>query len=342
MTLLFFDALQDGIILPKPEWNTGAAWDTIGTGRDLQANGSVSLDTNHTKLLTLPTSAATCIAACAFKAANLSNPVVLGFQSDSSTLQLCLLVTSTGVEVRRTSKTGTLLGSANPSTPFAINQWRHVAMKANLHASSGGSVTVWVDGVSILTLTSQTTSLVTGNVTHIQCAASALTSTHQWDDFYVCDAVDATATQGRANNDFLGDLRVQVSFPTSAGDTTAWTPSTGSNFAAVDETPPNTTDFVSATTSTTRDLYNVTDLTGTVGTVYAVRETLYATKTDSGLVSIKPTIKENSVVTTDAAQALAVGQYGPVLGTMKAVRPSDSAVWTVTDINALQIGEDVG
>jgi hypothetical protein len=31
----------------------------------------------------------------------------------------------------------------------------------------------------------------------------------------------------------------------------------------------------------------------------------------------------------------------PVYGTLRAVRPSDGAVWTTTDVNALQAGAEV-
>jgi hypothetical protein len=195
----------------------------------------------------------------------------------------------------------------------------------------------------VLTLTGVVTSSTISNVARIRWVSTGGQSSTV-DDLYLCDIVDATATQGRANNDFLGDLRVATLFPTSAGDTTGWTPSTGANWTDVDETPPNQTDFVSsvATASGTRDLYNLTDLTGTITAVYALRVGLYATKTDAGAATIKPVTKEltSGTVTADPAQGLAVA-YGALYGALRAVKAAGT-VWSAADVNGLQAGVEVG
>lgn len=351
MTLLFFDGFQDPGLLPKPEWNTSSLWQATAAGRDGGANGCAILNGSGavTKILILPSAAATCIAGVAYK-----NTVVGGggkhstlvFCSDIATPQIWVGLNTSGfIEVRRTNSTGTVLGTTSAADHAAIQNgdWHHYAAKVLLHTTTG-SVQVQLDGLTVMTLTGITTSSVTGSVTHMFFVqnSSATQPTASWDDLYVCDAVDATATQGRGNDNFLGDVGVRTLLPTAAGDSTQWTPSTGSNFAAVDENPANTTDYVSDTVSGHRDLYNVTDPTGTLNNVYAVRVGLYVTKTDVGNITVKPLIKENSVVTADTAQAAVAGQFTSVYGPLKAVRPSDSALWTQTDINNLQIGQEVG
>jgi hypothetical protein len=342
MTLLFFDGMQDSVLMPKPEWFVTDAWGGPTTGRDGTTNGAATLAGSASqRTVALPSSAATCIAGTAFQVTNMAVAASpLSFMSDSTTVQLVLVINSSGfIEVRRSTLTGTLLGTSSGHTPITANQWNSLQAKVLLATSSGGSCTVQLNGVTVLTLTSVTTSGTSGSVTHIRFLSGSSQSL-VIDDLYVCDAVDATATQGRANNDFLGDLRVAVLFPTAAGDNTAWTPSTGSNWAAVDESPPNTTDYVGDSVSGHKDHYTMSDLTGTIATVYAVRESLYAAKSDAGAVSIKPSIKENSTVTSATSQAPSTS-YSIMCGPMYAVKPSNSAVWSTTDINALQAGEEV-
>lgn len=349
MTLLFMDALQEPITFPKPEYSGNFSGSAV-TGRDGQANGAYDINGGTTaisRVLTLPTSAATCFVGIANRQAQLNDQhYVTTFRDSANTTQLIVYVNSSGfIEVRRTNFSGTLLGTSSGHAPISVNQWNYFETKATLHTSTG-IVTVRLNGVTVLTLTGQATSSTISNVFSLVWSNpnAAGNTANFYDDLYVLDAVDATATQGQPNNDFLGDVRVQALFPNAAGDTTGWTPSTGSNFQTVDETPPNTTDFnsVVATSTGTRDLYNLNDLTGTIAAVYAVRVHVIASKTDSGLALIKPVIKENSVVTADSSQPLTVGQFTQLSSILWPRKPSGPSLWTSSDVNALQAGVEVG
>lgn len=340
MTLLFHDACQDPLLVPKPEMASGTPWVSAQTGRDGQANGAARSSGNNNVDYVLPTAAATCVVGCAMKWSALGIAQYLAFMLDGTTVQTVVTVNSSGfLEARRTSAVGTLLGTSSGHTPIAIATWFHLTAKVVLNSAGAGSVILQLNGVTVLTLTGITTAASTASVARIRFQ-TATSQSMDVDDLYVCDTVDATATQGHALNDFLGDLPIQVSFPTADGDTIQWTPSTGSNWAAVDETPPVTTDNVFTVNSGNRDLYQLGDLTGTVVAVYAVREGLYVAKSDAGSAQIKPVLKENSVVTVDPAQGLAT-TAGAVYGPLHAVRPSDSAAWTAADVNALQAGQEV-
>lgn len=341
MTLLFMDSFQEHSTIPKPEWG-GAGFTASATGRDGVANGASGGGGGTTKTVTLPTSAATVHAGIAVNP-NALNQVVqpLIFCTSGPVQQIILLINSSGfVEARLTTTAGTLLGTTSGHAALVAGSWRHVGATAVLHTSAG-SLTVYIDGVACLTLSGIATSTVSANCTHVRVIGNNSTGNTVFDDMWVCDAVSAVGTQGQANNTFLGDLRVAVQLPSAAGDSTQWTPSTGSNFAAVDENPVNTTDYVSDSVSGHRDLYQTVDTVGTIGTVYAVREGIYAQKSDSGLMQIKPVIKENSTVTSDSAQTLAAGSWLSAWGDMKAVKPSNSGVWTQTDLDALQVGVEV-
>ncbi len=77
-----------------------------------------------------------------------------------------------------------------------------------------------------------------------------------------------------------------------------------------------------------------------MSTVYGVRVTSYAQKTDAGLEGIKHVIKENSVVTVDASPTALSSTFAFVHGATLYKKPSNSTLWTVTDVNALQCGFD--
>jgi hypothetical protein len=355
MTLLLFDGLQDANTMQKPEWDILRAF-TSTTGRDGSTNGAGqhvgSTSARQIKTLTFPSAAATCIIGFAFQmgsnalaAASSGNTWPLGLTVGGA-VQLVLVPTSTGfLELRLGSSTGTLLASTTSANHTAIptGEWHHLQVKAVIHTSSGSCV-VKLDGVTVINYSGQT-GTSSGSVDGYQIAARDQTANGNWyiiDDLWVCDAVDATSTQGRANNDFLGDLKVQSLIPAANGDTTQWTPSTGTNHALlVDEIPPNTTDYVFDSTSGHRDLFTLGDLPSAAITALGVRVGAYALKTDAGAASVKTLIKENSVVTADSAHPLTVSYAGYFSG-FYWKRPSDSSLWTVSDVNGMQAGVENG
>jgi hypothetical protein len=206
--------------------------------------------------------------------------------------------------------------------------WNHYQVKATLHLTAG-TAEVKLNGVTVLLLSGVQTSTVTENIGGFGYGSTGVGgNTVNIDDLYAAD-------------DFLGDLIVKSLFPTSDGDSSQWTPSTGTNHSAnVDETSVSMTDFNSDSVSGHRDLYQVTDLSGVVGAVYGIREGIYLSKSDSGDVTVKPVIKENSVVTVETAQGMTTTADG-IWGLQRTVKPSDSAAWSQTDVNNLQIGMEV-
>jgi hypothetical protein len=341
MTLLFFDGLDHGVTMPKSEWS-GAAW-VNRAGRTGVANTGATLPGgNQTKVLTLPTAAATLINGFAFTLVNtyaFDGAPAIWQARISATVHLSLHMDSLGhLLMRKTSSAGAIL--ATSTSAFAIGDWVHLQIKALVHLTAG-SFEVKVNGVTEMTF-SGSTGTATGAVTAVSLtnvSATGVPIPYGYDDFWVCDAVNATATQGRPNNDFLGDLKAVTLVPTGAGDTTAWTPSTGANWSCVDELPPNQTDFVTATASSTRDLYTMSDLPSNAIDVYSLRSSIYAQKSDAGAASVVPVRKSGGTVTTDTAIPL-LTSWGPLFAAPSSLGPG-SAVWTAAQVNALQVGVEV-
>jgi hypothetical protein len=351
MTLLFFDGCFEGSVQVRPDW-AGVWGGTNQVGRDGTTAGAAAAVNGGVNTLTLPTPATTCIVGCGIF---VNNSGVLGNTTLASipwqffrgaTLELVAVINSSGfIEVRRSSATGTLLGTTSGHSPITATPgpWFHVAFKVVLH-SSAGSVVVQVNGVTVLTVTGAATAGTTGDVTKIAFGNGSNAGSNRiwWDDIYVLDGVDDTATSGRADNDFLGDVKVAALIPAANGDSSQWTCSTGTNHAAlVDESPPNTTDYVTDSVSGHLDLNTLGDLSGTAQAVYAVQQAIYAAADDAGAIGVKPSLKENSTVTDQATQTLTGTTYGIKYAAMLKNRPSDGGQWSVSDVNALQAGVKV-
>jgi hypothetical protein len=122
MSLIFFDGLQDAVLMPKPEYLSSQPWAGVSTGRDGTTNGSaLGGGGSGTRTLILPSAAATCVLGYAFQlgtaAVGNSNDYT-AFCSSLGTVQTILYVNSGGfIEVRRTNPTGTLLGTSTGHSP---------------------------------------------------------------------------------------------------------------------------------------------------------------------------------------------------------------------------------
>ena len=76
------------------------------------------------------------------------------------------------------------------------------------------------------------------------------------------DDMAANDTTGNINNSWCGNGHCEALVPISNGSINQFTPSTGSNYACVDELPVSTTDYVSTTTDGAIDIYKLTSLSG--------------------------------------------------------------------------------
>lgn len=340
MAIQMFDGLSQAHDFTRSEWD--GTFSNAGNGRDGSPEGSVTLS-NTARTLLLPTPAATLIwgIACNALAAaifgNTSSPPLRIVRS--GTTELIIQFNSTGfIEVRRTSGTGTLLATSSGHQPLGpTGGWFHLEIKATLHASNG-SVTIRLNGLPVLSVSGVATAGTTGNVTAIQFATAGANNSLYFDDLVISDTTDGTATQGRPNNDFLGDLKVAFRVPDAPGDSTQWTPSSGANWAAVDEIPTNTSDYVQSGTAGHTDLYSMQDLAVGAGNVFGVQAMIYGASTDAGTVNVRGVVKENGVTSESSLVQFAGVTYGMRWTTPWWKRPSDSALWTAAGVNAMQAG----
>lgn len=249
------------------------------------------------------------------------------------------------VAIQQNGKYGLFRGGVNATllasstTTFVINSWNYIEVKCNGFTDAGGTCQVRINGALEIDFAGDTllTAASPASLTQI-VPNSATSNTLLYDDLYLLDL-----TGSAPYNDYLGDCRVEQLLPTGAGATTQWTPSgTGGNFAQVDETPPNSTDYVGSATSGQRDLYAMSDLGSTSGTVLAVRPVFNLAKSDTGAdPGVRAVLRGgDGTVRTQTTLPPQSITYVTRPGVIETTQPNGSA-WSITDVNALQVGQEI-
>jgi hypothetical protein len=193
---------------------------------------------------------------------------------------------------------------------------------------------VRINGVEVINFTGDTRNGGTStNIDMVTVARPASGGNSRFDDFYICDTVGSAP-----HNTFLGELRINTLVPIAAGSDTGFTPSTGANYTTVDELPYSATDYVSAITPGTRDLYTMSDVAGSY-TVLGVQNNVIAKKTDAGAISIKPAIKSGGTIYYGSPTVLQTADK--TITDPRAVNPATSSAWSVGSVNSLESGMEI-
>lgn len=230
--------------------------------------------------------------------------------------------------------------------------WHYVELKMVIADGTGGSIQLRIDaGLT----EDQTVSGIdtrnggSGYIDRMTFGNSSYSGTTTYttiiDDLYILDSVDQSIAQpgSPANNDFLGDIRVQALFPSGNGATSNLVGSDGNstdNYLLVDETAPNTTDYVESATVGNKDTYAYGDLTALSGTVFAIQLLPYAAKTDAGSRQIKTITRDPGSTTEQDGPAQTLSTTYQYLSDIRGADPTGAA-WTVASVNADEFGVKV-
>ena len=229
----------------------------------------------------------------------------------------------------------TVLGTSVPGL-ILPSVWNYIEVQAKMHDTTG-TVTVRVNGVAVITLTAQDTknagTKTTFDSVRFQNGTTA-TPSPIIDDVYVMMGTGDTP---------LGDIVVETLYPNGNGNANQFVGSDGdstNNYLLVDESgTPDTTDYVADSTSGHQDMYALTNLVATTGTVLGVCHSGYLAKTDAVNARQVKLVNRRSTDTKSVALTLATTyagyQYALTLD------PETSAAWTITNVNALQSGVEV-
>lgn len=247
-----------------------------------------------------------------------------------------------GVHLEFRKGTGTVI--ANVQNVCRKSYWSYIEVKV-LISDTVGTIDVQVNGVSVAALTGlDTRDLGSGDdidaidLIGIDGNTSNETSVCLFDDVYVLDTAGSSPT-----NDFLGPTKVEEILPDGAGDNADWTPSAGSNYQNVDETPrDDDTTYNESSTSTNLDLFTGAALALIDGTVFGVQIHALGRITDATTFTLVPTVKSVATEAADGGKLITDQvDYEAALG-MFEDDPDAAAAWTPTTVNAMQIGYEVG
>lgn len=210
-----------------------------------------------------------------------------------------------GADLAAGAMGGTVLGRSDPC--IAAAGYHHIEIKAKIDNTTG-YIEVRINEVTVLNVTgvdTQSTANATAAQFSILQSGNAAQSSPGFGTFDVEDIYAWDDDNTDAENtvvDWVGDKGCYFRKPNADTATSGFTRSTGAtNYSLIDEVPPSGgTDYLTDSTGTARTIVEVEDLPGNVSEVIAWMPVIYATKEDSGSV----TLRGGVVVGTDES-------YGP-------------------------------
>jgi len=257
---------------------------------------------------------------------------LLRLYEDESIYHLGFQVCNSGAI--RLNRAGVTLSGESGSNVIAANAWYYVEVQATIH-DTNGSYAVRVNGVLVASASGiDTRNGGTGRIDRVQFRSWTSPTSYlvRYDDIYVLN------TLGTDNNTFLGSQVVEALYPATEvrGD---WTPSSGTNNAAlVDENPTNDdVDFVSSNVVGNKDLYSVGGLSHVTANVRGIQVNVDARVTDVAPLNLRPLLKADAVETSQGGQVVSSTGY-KVFTILQEQNPSTNQPWTVAEVNAVQAG----
>lgn len=209
-----------------------------------------------------------------------------------------------------------------------INTWNHIEFIIYSINSSTGRCIVKLNGATVIDKSNMNTG--SNSISALTLGGTTSTWTHtnitKYDDVYVTDT-----------NTGLGDCRIETIYPT-ADSSVQWTPLTPStNYDEVDDpgTVDGDTTYVETSTATNKDLYTLSNITTTSGSVYTVQSNVYARKTDAGSRAMHSILKYGG--TESSGSSISLGDTYVVYSDVFNAPPGGGS-WDITKVNGLEAG----
>lgn len=262
-------------------------------------------------------------------------PYLYLFQDQGNTHLQVSWSNATGKYSVQHGANGQVLWTSANSYPADI--WTYVEVKAKIH-SSNGSFSVQLNGFDAGGNSGINTQNPSGTSTINRIALLGRNSAAAVyiDDLYVvrCDGV--------GQNSFIGDCRIDSLYPIS-DSSVSWTRNTGSNNAsAVDESPTAVHDsdstYVTVRTTGNTDLYTMSNVSYTNGSIIAVGTSVVARKDDIGVKAVYGVIKTGSNTSISNAYYMQANLGYSSYGTVWENNPESGFAWSITDVNNIEVG----
>jgi hypothetical protein len=222
-------------------------------------------------------------------------------------------------------------GTSSVAIPIGSTLFSYVEVTFKIGNSlASGDCKIFINNVETASVTSGDTQAGSNAYATSLCigmATNYYTATIIIDDIYIKN--DAT---------MLGDSRVDALYPTSDGNYTDFTPSTGgSHFALVDETAPNTTDYNSSSTAGHRDSYGMENLAALSSQViHGVQVNGALLKSDAGIRTASVFVRSGSTNSDGTTVGLSTSQV--ICSHVFELNPDTGTAWTESTVNAMEAG----
>ena len=257
-------------------------------------------------------------------------PAIMHIGSDAGvTTHVEVGVSVTGqIEVRRSSTT---IPPTSAVGVIQFDRWHYIEVQAKL-SDTAGQITVRVDGAQVISTAANVDTKNAGTKTVFDWVRvySSSTNNVRFDDIYLMTG---------AGDTFLGPISVETLRPVGNGAVNQWVGSDGDavdNWMVVDDPTVDTNNYVYSATVGQQDLYTMSDLQRTSGTIVGVCHATQAIRTDAVTARSVKLLNRRAAINAGPAVALTTGYRG--IAHSLALDPETGAAWTVANVNALQSG----
>jgi hypothetical protein len=253
------------------------------------------------------------------------------FYSSGGSSQMNLTKNSDG-SLALNSAFGTNTSSAGVVTP---GNWSYIEIRHKVD-NTQGAYEVRVDGEAILTGSFIDTQVdgSNQNIAEVRIGSSSFHSnTNIFDDIYILD------NTGTTNNDsFLGEQKVVLRRPTGNGVTTDWTPSAGSNFQNVDDSPDPDDHATKNTTLTNGaiDLYTFPNISAGGLIVNGVQVVFVAARPGIGAGRLREVTRAGG--TNYKGDTKFPSDAFKIFTQIRDQNPDTSAKWKLSEVNNAEFG----
>jgi len=203
-------------------------------------------------------------------------------------------------------------------------------------------------GIAELRIDGNTTNEITFNgdtknggtnasIDNITFSHSGLGITMWFTDVYICD------TTGSNNNSWLGDVTVRTLVPSGNGASSQLVGSDAdstNNYLLVSQQPVTSATYVGSPTTGQYDSYTLGDLPAAVTQVFGVQLNSFMGKSDATLASAKPFL--NIAGTKYYGTTDVLGTTNQTYCDIYNTNPGTTLTWTISDVNGLEAGMEVG
>jgi len=257
---------------------------------------------------------------------------VLQFLDSAAAVQ-CGITISSGHLIFWRGTTATVLGTGTATISTSADNY----IEAKIPFGNSVNVEIRVNGVTDISLTGvDTTNTANQNWQYFAQAGTPGGSLVLYDYIYLLD------NSGSAPfNDFLGIVRVETLFPTSANGTPQWTPNTSTNVSRVQETAVDSdTSYNSSLTAGNIDTFNHGSLSSTPVSIFAAKVQSFARKEDVTIHTVRNKLISN--VTTANGTTRGVSTVYQLQEDYFLTDPDTAAAWaSASAINNTKIGYEL-